>query len=374
MMKLGSTSVSSMITSGAPVPASMVVLNLVYSSLPWPALLQQIWTSLWVVLNRSTTASKAGYQAHTVTCSASGTLISLVQPPEPPPSAGALSVLPVPPVVPPPEQAVRAVTTMAALMPVATQRRRWLRDPRMLRIRILLDPRPGAVHPQASACLVGTCLHAPERLDGEVPWPAQSRQWRRRTAIYIVVLQRCTCPFRRSRRRRSRNGHDAAQRRVGELGSPRTGLGVHPRTVGRRLDNRRAALEDAEVRVDTLRDMLRRTAPHLLDQQPNGCARDLLTAGVHRGQRRVGVRALVDRVEADHRDVLGYPQTADLQLVQRAEGHRVVQGEDGVGLRPVLEQPGHRLGAGRPVPQTRLAEQTLVHRDAGRLERLPVPT
>src|SRR5665647_918247 len=73
MMKLGSTSVSSMITSGAPVPASMVVLNLVYSSLPWPALLQQIWTSLWVVLNRSTTASKAGYQAHTVTCSGGGT-------------------------------------------------------------------------------------------------------------------------------------------------------------------------------------------------------------------------------------------------------------------------------------------------------------
>src|SRR5450756_74288 len=63
----------------------------------------------------------------------------------------------------------------------------------------------------------------------------------------------------------------------------RTGLGVHPRTDGRRLDNRRAALEDAEVRVDTLRNMLRRTAPHLLDQQPNGRARDLLAAGVHRG-------------------------------------------------------------------------------------------
>src|SRR5665811_1691482 len=96
-------------------------------------------------------------RAHTVTCSASGTLIWLVQPAEPPPSAGALSVLPVPSVVPPPEQAVRAVTTMAALMPAATQPRRWSRDPRMLRIRILLDPRPGAVHPQASACLAGTC-------------------------------------------------------------------------------------------------------------------------------------------------------------------------------------------------------------------------
>ena len=49
----------------------MAVENFVYSSLPWPALVQQIWTSSWVLLNRSTTSSKAGYQAQTLTCVAS---------------------------------------------------------------------------------------------------------------------------------------------------------------------------------------------------------------------------------------------------------------------------------------------------------------
>ncbi|KZX20957.1 hypothetical protein ACH61_01906 [Rathayibacter tanaceti] len=43
-----------------------------YSSLPAPALLQQIWTSSWLLLNRSTTPSNSGYQAHIVTTFASG--------------------------------------------------------------------------------------------------------------------------------------------------------------------------------------------------------------------------------------------------------------------------------------------------------------
>ena len=68
-----------MMTSGAPEPASIEVENLVYSSLPWPALVQQTWTSSCVSLNRSTTCSNAGYQAQTLTWGASATLISLVQ-------------------------------------------------------------------------------------------------------------------------------------------------------------------------------------------------------------------------------------------------------------------------------------------------------
>src|SRR4051812_44087102 len=79
MEKLESTSDSSMITSGAPDPASMAVENFVYSSLPWPALVQQICTSSWFLLNRSTTSSNAGYQAQTLTWVASLLTILLVQ-------------------------------------------------------------------------------------------------------------------------------------------------------------------------------------------------------------------------------------------------------------------------------------------------------
>ena len=68
-----------MMTSGAPEPDSMAVENFVYSSLPWPALVQQIWTSSCDSLKRSTTSSKAGYHAQTLTWVASGFWISLVQ-------------------------------------------------------------------------------------------------------------------------------------------------------------------------------------------------------------------------------------------------------------------------------------------------------
>src|SRR5688572_33382382 len=83
-----------MITSGAPEPASIAVENFVYSSLPWPAFVQQICTSSWDSLKRSTTASNDGYQAQTLTWVASGLTILLVQdasgsPPEHPVSAAA---------------------------------------------------------------------------------------------------------------------------------------------------------------------------------------------------------------------------------------------------------------------------------------------
>src|SRR3954453_12135443 len=92
-MSLAATPPSSMTTSGAPEPACVAVENLVYSSLPAPVLVQQIWTSLWFLLNRSTTGSKFGYQAHMVTCLASGCTILFWQlaaaplPPEHPVSA-----------------------------------------------------------------------------------------------------------------------------------------------------------------------------------------------------------------------------------------------------------------------------------------------
>src|SRR5512133_308477 len=79
MLKLESTSDSSWMTSGAPDFDSIEVENLVYSSLPWPALVQQTCTSSWLLLNRSTTSSNAGYQAHTLTWGASALTILLVQ-------------------------------------------------------------------------------------------------------------------------------------------------------------------------------------------------------------------------------------------------------------------------------------------------------
>ena len=79
MVKLESTSDSSMMTSGAPDFDSIEVENLVYSSLPWPAFVQQTCTSSWLVLNTSTTSSNAGYQAQTVTWGASLFTILFVQ-------------------------------------------------------------------------------------------------------------------------------------------------------------------------------------------------------------------------------------------------------------------------------------------------------
>ena len=56
---------------GRPLPAEIAVWNLVYSSLPWPALVQQTWTSCASSLKLSTTFGMFGYQAHTETCGAS---------------------------------------------------------------------------------------------------------------------------------------------------------------------------------------------------------------------------------------------------------------------------------------------------------------
>lgn len=127
MVKLDRTSASSMMTSGAPLPASMAWENFVYSSAPWPALVQQIWTSSWVSLNRSTTCSKAGYQAHAVTCSASVFGMSLVQ------------IASLPPALSSPLPSQAASTIAAAVRPAAvTTPRRAVRGPRA-DIEILLD-------------------------------------------------------------------------------------------------------------------------------------------------------------------------------------------------------------------------------------------
>ena len=93
-----------MTTSGAPDPAWVAVENLVYSSLPAPVLVQQIWTSLWFLLNRSTTGSKFGYQAHMVTCLASECTILFWQ----------LAAAPLPP-----EHPVSAATATAITPPAA---------------------------------------------------------------------------------------------------------------------------------------------------------------------------------------------------------------------------------------------------------------
>src|SRR5690606_21489822 len=65
--KVGIRSISIMITSGAPVPATMAVWNLSYSSLPWPTLVQQTCTSSFCLLKLSTTSCVLGYQPHMVT-------------------------------------------------------------------------------------------------------------------------------------------------------------------------------------------------------------------------------------------------------------------------------------------------------------------
>jgi hypothetical protein len=134
-----------MITSGAPEFASMAVENLVYSSAPWPALVQQICTSSWVSLNRSTTSSNAGYQAQTVTWVASAFLIVLVHEVLPPPSP--LLLVLSPPPLPPLHAASEAMATAA---PAATHA---LRRVVVFRIRILLDPTTRAAAPPTRVTL-----------------------------------------------------------------------------------------------------------------------------------------------------------------------------------------------------------------------------
>src|SRR5687768_17333153 len=86
-----------MTTSASPLPAEIAVCTLVYSSLPWPTLFQQICTSVWASLKLSTTLAMFGYHAHTETCGASifvpfEQLVSLGLPPSS--SVGALLASP----------------------------------------------------------------------------------------------------------------------------------------------------------------------------------------------------------------------------------------------------------------------------------------
>src|SRR6478609_7838170 len=72
-------SASSMMTSGAPVPAEIAVWNLSYSSLPWPTLVQHACTSSLPALKLSTTLAMLGYQPQTVTLGRSVLVMVLVQ-------------------------------------------------------------------------------------------------------------------------------------------------------------------------------------------------------------------------------------------------------------------------------------------------------
>src|SRR6187431_627744 len=86
-------SASSMMTSGAPVPAEIAVWNLSYSSLPWPTFVQQAWTSSLPSLKLSTTLSMLGYQPQTDTVGRSVFVILLVQLAASPPPPSVLVLL-----------------------------------------------------------------------------------------------------------------------------------------------------------------------------------------------------------------------------------------------------------------------------------------
>src|SRR5262245_46941899 len=100
-----------MMTSGAPFLAEIAVWNFVYSSWPWPALVQQTWTSVCWLLKLSTTLAMFGYQAQTRTFLADSLTILLVQF-----VAGAAAPLLPPPSSSPPLQAVspRAIVSTDA--------------------------------------------------------------------------------------------------------------------------------------------------------------------------------------------------------------------------------------------------------------------
>src|SRR3954447_26275098 len=68
-----------MMTSGAPFFAEIAVWNFAYSGWPWPALVQQTWTSVCWLLKLSTTLAMFGYQAQTRTRGASSFTILFVQ-------------------------------------------------------------------------------------------------------------------------------------------------------------------------------------------------------------------------------------------------------------------------------------------------------
>src|SRR5689334_16572672 len=99
-------SASTIMTSGAPLPAETAVWNLSYASPPAPAFVQQTWTSSLASLKLSTTDSMFGYQAHIVTTGRSSLGIVFSQllalsPPPPPPLSPSFPL-------PPPEHETRA--------------------------------------------------------------------------------------------------------------------------------------------------------------------------------------------------------------------------------------------------------------------------
>src|SRR4051812_17640688 len=100
-----------MMTSGAPFFAEIAVWNFAYSGWPWPALVQQAWTSVCWLLKLSTTLAMFGYQAQTRTFLASSWTILLVQLV----ALAAVPPLPLDESSPPPQPARPNARTMGAM-------------------------------------------------------------------------------------------------------------------------------------------------------------------------------------------------------------------------------------------------------------------
>src|SRR4051794_15515612 len=78
-----------------------------------------------------------------------------------------------------------------------------------------------------------------------------------------------------------------------------------------------------------------------LDEKVDGGGGDLFTTRVDGRERGDRELALVDVVEADHRDVVRHPPTGLLQAPQDAEGERVVEREHGVEGAPFVDHLVH---------------------------------
>src|SRR5215218_10211959 len=95
--------------------------------------------------------------------------------------------------------------------------------------------------------------------------------------------------------------------------------------------------------------MLRVTPRDAIEQEPDRGAAHLPNRLGNRGQRRIDGRRLRDIIEPDHRDIPRYAVARSLQRSDGADGHLVVEGEDGghVASRndPPLQKLTDRTGA-----------------------------
>ena len=234
-----------MMTSGAPEPASIAVENLVYSSLPWPALVQQIWTSSWVSLNRSTTCFEGGV-------------------PGPDAHLGGVGVR---------DLVGAAAASASPAGRAAGQGRGGDGDDAGRCEELSLHWRCSFL----SRCW--TPLSACDRARTAAPPRASPR---RGSSLYNVVGKRC-------------KGHDAGRTRPLSSGHVRNGCGRtrarRCRDCARRSRSRRASARRRGGPFASMRSISDRTATAAISLAP----------GVDRGEARERVPRLVEVVEADHR-------------------------------------------------------------------------